>query len=108
MVLIAGGRWPPAVLTAVAIWGLTFGGASTLLNTAAAAAAGEGVDLVLALVTTVWNLAIAGGGILGAAILTGIGPTSLPWAVLAATLAALVVAWRAQRGFPPGARVGSS
>ncbi len=108
-VLIAGGHWPPVILPAVAVWGATFGGASTLLNTAAADAAGEGVDVAVAMVTTVWNLAIAGGGIVGAAILTVFGAGFLPSAVLAAALAALAVAWRARvSGFPPGARAAVS
>lgn len=108
LVLIAGGYSPPALLIAIAIWGVTFGGASTLLNTAAADAAGEGVDLVLALVTTVWNLAIAGGGLVGATVLTGFDPALLPGVALAATLTALVVAWRAESGFPRGPRMTAS
>lgn len=50
----------------VTVWGLTFGGAATLLQTALAQAAGESkVDMVMPINTTVWNLAIAGGGMAG-------------------------------------------
>ncbi len=104
-VLIAAGRLPAVVLPSVALWGLTFGGAATLLNTAAADAADGGVDIALALVTTVWNLAIAAGGIIGGVILARADAGALPWAVLASTLLASVAAWRARAsGFPPGPR----
>lgn len=58
------------VFGSVALWGLTFGGAATLLQTALAQAAGEqGVDLVMPINTTVWNLAIALGGMVGGVLL---------------------------------------
>lgn len=53
------GTNPTVVKAAVALWGLTFGGGATLLQTALADAAGEGVDLAQALNTTVWNLPMA-------------------------------------------------
>lgn len=103
--LIGGGRLPAVVYPAVAVWGLTFGGAATLLGTAGADAAGDGVDVAQAMNTTAWNTAIAGGGIAGGSLLAHFGPSSLPWAVLAALGLALAVAWRARDyGFPPGPR----
>lgn len=58
------------IFISVALWGLTFGGAATLLQTALAQAAGkQGVDIVMPINTTVWNLAIAGAGILGGVLL---------------------------------------
>ena len=76
--LIVGGSLSPVIYPAVAAWGLTFGGASTLLNTAATDAAGEGVDVAAAMVTTAWNVAIAGGGLLGGALARGCGHRGLP------------------------------
>ncbi len=109
MALVVGGRLPLVIYPAVAVWGLTFGGAGTQLGTASADAAGDGVDVAQAMVTTVWNLAIAGGGIVGGFLLTRFGAGSFPWAVLAAVLMALLATWRAdQRGFPPGARRSSA
>ncbi len=103
--LIVGGTRPLVVYAAFAAWGLAFGGAATLLQTASADAAGEAVDVAQAMVTTVWNAAIAGGGLVGGVLLAGFGTGSLPWAMLAATLLALATAWRAKaRGFPPGPR----
>jgi predicted MFS family arabinose efflux permease len=100
-----GGGEPSVVLAAVALWGLTFGGAATLLQTASADAAGDGMDVAQAMVTTAWNAAIAGGGIIGGLLLSRLGAGSFPWAMLAALLLALAVAWRAKvHGFPPGPR----
>ncbi|ASA24069.1 MFS transporter [Paenibacillus donghaensis] len=85
------------VFISVALWGLTFGGAATLLQTALAQAAGEqGVDLVMPINTTVWNLAIAGGGVFGGVLLNQWGTRSFPWALLLLLLVALLVAWRAK------------
>lgn len=103
--LLAAGTVPPVVYAAVALWGLTFGGAATLLGTAGADAAGDGVDVAQAMNTTAWNLAIAGGGIVGGFLLGRFGPGSFPIAVLLLLLPALAVAWSARaNGFRPGPR----
>lgn len=103
-----GGEMPVIVVIAVAIWGLTFGGAATLLVTAAADAAGEGVDISQAMVTTVWKAAIAGGGLLGGILLDSRGAGSFPWAMLVILLIALASAWKARaHGFKPGPRARS-
>lgn len=105
VVLAAFGHSPTLVLGAVVVWGLTFGGASTLLNTASADAAGDAVDVAAAMVTTAWNMAIAGGGIVGGLLLGQFGPASFPIVMLAVVLAAFVVVWRsASHGFPRGSR----
>lgn len=109
VVLILGGRLSLVVYPATAVWGLTFGGAATLLGTASADAAGDGVDVAQAMNTTVWNMAIAGGGILGGLLLSHLGAGSFPWAMLVFLLAAWAAAWRGTtNGFPPGARSGLS
>lgn len=106
--LILGGYRPVVVYPATAVWGLTFGGAATLLGTAGADAAGEGVDVAQAMNTTVWNMAIAGGGIIGGLLLANLGADSFPFAVLVFLALALVTAWRARNsGFPPGPRATS-
>lgn len=103
--LMAGGRSPVIVYSAVAVWGLTFGGAATLLGTAGADAAGNGVDVAQAMNTTAWNLAIAGGSAVGGVLLARFGPGSFPWAMLLAIALALLATWRARdHGFPPGPR----
>jgi predicted MFS family arabinose efflux permease len=71
------------VLLAVAVWGITFGGAATLLQTALADNAGDAADVAMSANTVAWNTAIAGGGIVGGLLLEGMGVTSLPWVMLA-------------------------
>lgn len=88
--LMAGlfGQSPPMVLVCIALWGVAFGGTATLFQTASARAVGEGADLAQSMIVTVWNAGIAGGGLLGAALLPRFGAGALPWAVLALLVAA--------------------
>ncbi|HVJ09467.1 MAG TPA: MFS transporter [Acidisarcina sp.] len=98
------GRIPIVVYASVTLWGLTFGGAATLLQTALADAAGDGVDLAQALNTTTWNLAIAGGGMIGGALIATAGVDSFAWVSLALLTIALLLAWKAKaNGFPVSA-----
>ncbi|WP_201508350.1 MFS transporter [Psychrobacter alimentarius] len=85
------------VLVGIAIWGLTFGGAPILLQTALAGAAGDNADVAQSMLVTVFNLAIACGGVAGAILLQRIGAVSFPWAVLALALLGLSVVWSAKR-----------
>ncbi|PJJ18795.1 Predicted arabinose efflux permease, MFS family [Janthinobacterium sp. OK676] len=97
------------IYVSMAIWGVTFGGAGTLLQTASADAAGDGMDVAQAMVATIWNVAIAGGGLAGGLLLDGYGAASFPWAMLALLLVALTIAWRAHRhSFKPGRRSGGA
>jgi len=50
-------------------WGLTFGGAATLLQTALADSAGPGADAALSMNVVAWNSAIAAAGVLGGMLL---------------------------------------
>jgi len=93
----------------VFVWGMTFGGAATLLQTALADTAGSGADAALAMNVVTWNSAIAGGGILGGVLLETFGAQSLAWVVLALSLSALAIACSARRhGFPAGTRATGS
>ncbi|UPL21400.1 MFS transporter [Alcaligenes faecalis] len=97
------------VLVGVAAWGLTFGGAPTLLQTALADTAGEAADVAQSMLVTVFNLAVAGGGMAGGVLLERLGPTSLPWALVALALLALLVVWSASvHGFRPGHRLAAA
>ncbi|WP_372007133.1 MFS transporter [Paenibacillus chitinolyticus] len=97
-----GGTSVTIVYSAVALWGFTFGGAATLLQSAQANASGEeGVDIAMPINTTVWNLAIACGGIIGGALLELLGVQSFPGALLILLIVSLMVAWSARKhGFP--------
>lgn len=98
---------PAVIMIGVAIWGLTFGGAATLLQTALADAAGDGVDIALSINVVVWNSAIAGGGVLGGMLLASWGVVSFPWAVLVLAVAGFLIAWHTRsHGFRPGHRLG--
>ncbi|WMJ69640.1 MFS transporter [Stenotrophomonas sp. 24(2023)] len=97
---------PWLVYAGVALWGLSFGGAATLLQTAAADCAGHHVDVVQAMVTTSWNLAIALGGLSGGVLLARFGGNAAPWAMAALSVLALLLAAWARHGFRPGMRHG--
>ncbi|MFK3971451.1 MFS transporter [Pseudomonas sp. NPDC087358] len=94
-----------AIYIGVFIWGMTFGGAATLLQTALADAAGEGADAALSMNVVAWNGAIAGGGLLGGMLLGQWGASAFPWVLLALVLGSLAIACRARvSGFPQGER----
>lgn len=91
------------IYSAVAAWGLAFGGAATLFQTASAHAAGASADLAQSMIVTVWNLAIAGGALLGAFMLDALGAATLPWASLVLLgIAGLVTRRAREHGFPAG------
>ncbi|WP_340617717.1 MFS transporter [Xenorhabdus entomophaga] len=96
-----GGNTPSVIYLSITLWGLTFGGAATLLQTASADAAGDGADVAQSMVVTAWNLAIAGGGIIGGVLLETSSVSSFPWAICMLLLIGLIVAWKAKKqGFP--------
>ncbi|MDR2318734.1 MULTISPECIES: MFS transporter [unclassified Pseudomonas] len=89
----------------IALWGVTYGGAPTLLQTACADAAGEGGDVAQSMLVTVWNSAIALGGIIGGLLLAGAGVEGFGGVVLALIAVAWLLTWAARRsGFVAGAR----
>ncbi len=94
-----------AIYIGVSIWGLTFGGAATLLQTALADSAGKGADVALSMNVVVWNSAIAGGGLLGGVLLGQWGVSAFPWVLLMLLLLSLAIASRARvHGFAGGDR----
>lgn len=106
------GLWassPVMLFFGVTVWGITFGGAATLLQTALADAAADGADVALSMNVVAWNGAIAGGGIVGGLLLNTWGASSFPWALTAFLTVGLSIAWSAkQHGFTPGARLSTS
>lgn len=98
---VAMALWPAsavALVAAIAVWGLGFGGAATLIQTAVARRSGEQQDLGQSLVVVGWNLAIAGGGVVGGVLLKTAGVAVLPWSLvllLALALGAVIGARRA-------------
>ncbi|KOU47560.1 MFS transporter [Streptomyces sp. WM6378] len=89
------------VYVAVTLWGLGWGGAPTLLQTAVGDAGGEHADAAQAMLVTLWNVAMAGGGIVGGILLNLLGSTSFPWSILVLLAPVLVVVLAARaHGFP--------
>ena len=94
-----------ALYLSIALWGVTYGGAPTLLQTACADAAGEGGDVAQSMLVTVWNSAIALGGIIGGLLLTGAGVAWFGPVALVLIGLAWLLAWAGRRGgFKAGSR----
>ncbi|SEF25983.1 Predicted arabinose efflux permease, MFS family [Amycolatopsis pretoriensis] len=92
---------PALVYAAVTLWGLGWGGVPTLLQTAAGNAGGDAADNAQAMLVTLWNAAMAAGGVLGGVLLDAAGPASFPWTLLLLLLPVLAVVLGARRhGFP--------
>lgn len=97
---LALGLWVAAtevVYLSVAVWGLAFGGLPALLQTALAKAAGDSADAAQSMLVTVWNLGIAGGGLLGGVLLQGWGVVSFPWTVAGLAMLALITTLQLRR-----------
>ena len=91
------GLWPgtPAAIYASSLlWGLSFGGTATLFQTASAKAAGDSADVAQSMIVTVWNIGIAGGGIVGGLLLDHWGVAILPWSLVLMLAVGLMVALR--------------
>lgn len=98
----------PVTIIAIALWGVAFGGAATQLQTAIGAAAGESADVANAMLTTAFNLAIFGGGALGAVLVDGIGPAALPVAMIALSAVAFTAVLLARRRAFPAQSIDTS
>ncbi|MGW1533443.1 MFS transporter [Streptomyces aureus] len=94
----------PVVWAAAVAWGLGWGGMPTLLQTAAGRAGGRrgpGVaDTAQAILVTLWNTAMALGGIIGGALLQGFGPTAVATAAAALGAAGLLVVLADRHALP--------
>lgn len=85
------------VFTSVVLWGVTFGGAPTLLQTALANTAGHEADVAQSMLVTVFNLAIAFGGMIGGGLLESFGAASFPWFMLVFALIALCTVYQTRK-----------
>jgi len=91
-----------AVLTAIVLWGVAFGGAATQLQTAMAESSGENADVANSLVGVAFNIAIFGGGVAGAVLIIVGDGLALPTVMIAFASVAFCIALAARRsGFPP-------
>lgn len=104
-----GAHYPVIIYIGVVVWGVTFGGAATLLQTALADAAGSGADVALSMNVVAWNAAIAGGGVIGGILLESVGVSSFPWFLVILLTAAFAIAWLSYlHAFKSGLRSGGT
>lgn len=95
------------VFIGIILWGLSFGGAPILLQTAIADTAGNNGDVALSMLVTVFNLAVAGGGIVGGILLKELGISSFLVTMALFSFIGLLVVFLAQKnGFRSGSRMG--
>ncbi|WP_371926349.1 hypothetical protein [Chromobacterium sp. IIBBL 290-4] len=100
-----GTRSPVFIFAGVAVWGVSFSGAPTLLQTALADATGNDADVAQSMLVTVFNFAFAGSGLIGGVLLESAGAQIFPWVVLVILMMGFLTAWRANaHGFTPGPR----
>ncbi|MFB7938561.1 MFS transporter [Streptomyces sp. NPDC056049] len=86
---------------AAVVWGLGWGGVPTLLQTAGGEAGGDQADGAQAMLVTLWNVAMAAGGVIGGILLDTVGSGAFPWTLLALLVPVLAVVLRARsHGFP--------
>jgi len=94
------------VIIGIALWGFTFGGAPTLLQTAIADTSGDNVDIAQSMLVTVFNLAIAGGGITGGILLKEVGISSFFVSMIFLSLGGLFIVFLSHKnGFKSGSRL---
>ena len=99
------GSNPIIFVVSVILWGMSFGGAAPLLQTALADASGPDADVTNSMLTTMANLAIFGGGALGGIALGASGPGFFPFAALVMIVVVAIVVFSARLyGFVPGQR----
>lgn len=79
------------ILMGIAMWGYSFGGAPILLQKDLADVAKENVDIAQSIFVTVFNLAVAGGGLLGGVLLEYLGVNYIVIALVLLTLVAFAV-----------------
>ncbi|NIE96802.1 MFS transporter [Acinetobacter sp. Tr-809] len=94
------------ICAALIAWGISFGGAPILLQTALADIAKEQTDAAQSILVTIFNIAVAGGGIAGGLLFDQWGIQSFAWSALILSFFALILVYRAKdHGFGVGHRV---
>lgn len=78
-------------LIGLVLWGLGFGGAPTVLQTALALRSNKYADLAQSFFVTIFNIGVALGGGMGGAWLAFMGPRGLSWVAAVMCLIALIL-----------------
>lgn len=109
LVLGLGSGAHAVLVCAVALWGVAFGGAPTLIQTALVDVSGPaGADVATSLQTTVYNAGIAAGSLTGGVALDALGAGALPWTALPAAVLALATVTAGRRHAFPAVRHGAA
>lgn len=100
-IFILGHHSMVAVVIAILLWGLAFGGAAAQLQTAISIASGENADVANSMLGVAFNIAIFAAGVTGAVIIGSFDGIALPVVMVALALIALTVAFTGRRtAFP--------
>lgn len=92
-IFIIGHQSVIAVVVAIILWGLAFGGAAAQLQTAISIASRENADVANSMLGVAFNLAIFAAGVLGAVIIGTFDGIALPVVMVGLALTALTVAF---------------
>lgn len=94
---------PVVIYIAAAAWGLAYGSSAGLFMGAMINASGPAADVGQSMVTLVFSIAIALGGLVGGLLIDALGTGSITWTALALLIAAafLVIGGR-KHAFPAG------
>ncbi|WP_458114241.1 MFS transporter [Arthrobacter sp. R1-13] len=101
VIFVVGNGSLAAVLVAIVLWGIAFGGAAAQLQTAISAASGENADVANSMLGVAFNLAIFAAAVAGAVLISNFDGLVLPIVMAGLAAAALFVAVAARRtAFP--------
>ncbi|MEP7764233.1 MFS transporter [Sanguibacter sp. 25GB23B1] len=91
VIFIVGNESVVAVLVAIVVWGVAFGGAAAQLQTAMSIASGENADVANSMLGVAFNVAIFAAGVLGAVVIGSFAGSVLPVVMVGLALVALTV-----------------
>ena len=101
VIFIVGHASLAAVLLAIVLWGVAFGGAAAQLQTAISAASGENADVANSMLGVAFNLAIFAAGVAGAVVISNFDGLVLPVVLVGLAAIALFIAVAGRRtAFP--------
>lgn len=104
LIFVMGGQSLIAVLIAIVLWGVSFGGAAPQLLTAISHASGENADIANSLLGVAFNVAIFAAGVVGAVLISTYDGMALPILMIGLAAIALVIAFTARRSAFPDRR----
>ncbi|PTT63012.1 MFS transporter [Arthrobacter sp. HMWF013] len=100
-VFIVGHASAAAVIAAIVLWGIAFGGAAAQLQTAISAAGRDNADVANAMLGVAFNLAIFAAGVAGAVVISTFDGLVLPAVMAGLAVIALIIAVAGRRtAFP--------